>query len=449
MTLSLIKSTAVSDEERWYAAYLHATSLADLGDDAAFVRACLECFERRPTRAEPLFALACHYRARGLFDACVMACEVGLRVGRPGDDELGVEAAVYDYGLREQIAISGFYCSDARMRDLGRALCLELAVDRSLPRWVRGQARENCVFYARSAAEMFGEVPVRPLELRVPEPYLPLNPSVWIDGDERRVFVRTVNYRTDPGDFVIHDPNWVIRTQNYDLHMSSDWRILDAPAVIDRSPGPPLHGYPVRGFEDGRIFKHRGRWWFIAAVRDRHPTGLCEIALCELRDGDVVSTRLLRGPWSNLHQKNWVPVVEGDRLRFVYGADPTVILECDVDSSELVELSSRPPGLALDHVRGGSQAVRTDQGWLYVAHEAVVFSDFNRVYLHRFVALDDDLRITGISDPFYFALRTIEFVAGLARDGDRLVASFGIDDRRACLAWLDEARVLASLRPVT
>jgi hypothetical protein len=228
--------------------------------------------------------------------------------------------------------------------------------------------------------------------------------------------------------------------------------VLAAPAVLDRGGGPPLTGYPVRGLEDGRLFCCRGRTWVTATVRDRNPDGICEIALARLDDGgDVGSLAVLRGPWSDRHQKNWVPLVRDDELLLVHGADPTRILSCDVDRGVARELASTQPPVALDHLRGGSQALRVAGGWLYMAHEAVVFDEAHRVYLHRFVLLDDALRLSALSEPFYFTRRTVEFCAGLARDPDRgvLVASFGVDDRRACLAFLDEARVLASLTALT
>jgi hypothetical protein len=440
-----------SPAELWYAAYLQATCLAGLGDDAAFVRACLTAFEQRPTRAEPLFTLACHYRARGLHDACVQACELGLRLPPPGAGELHLEDAVYRYGLREQIAISGFYCSDPRMRELGRETCLALAIDRDVPWRVRRQARENCVFYARRADETFGPVELADVRARVAAPYVPLNPSICIDGDRRRFLLRTTNYRISPADFAIRDPDRVVRNQNYLLELDAAYGTLSAPAVVERGDTPPLHPYWVRGLEDGRLFLWRGRWWFTATVRDRNPDGLNEIALCELDgdEADIVSLTLLRGWWSDRHQKNWVPVVDGDRLTFVYSVDPAILLRHE-PGGPLVETRPAPPRAALDHLRGGSQAVRIPGGWLYVAHEVAAYSHYDRVYLHRFVTLDEDLRVTALSDPFYFETRSVEFCAGLARDEARgaLVASYGVYDRRARLAFFDEGRVMSALRPL-
>jgi hypothetical protein len=67
------------------------------------------------------------------------------------------------------------------------------------------------------------------------------------------------------------------------------------------------------------------------------------------------------------------------------------------------------------------------------------------VYLHRFVRFGADFQVTGVSDPWYFTRIGIEFCAGLARDGDRLVASFGVNDASAHLAFFDPARVDRSL----
>ncbi len=46
---------------------------------------------------------------------------------------------------------------------------------------------------------------------------------------------------------------------------------------------------------------------------------------------------------------------------------------------------------------------------------------------------DEAPRILRISRPFIFQKRGIEFAAGLIRDGDDLVVSYGVDDKTA---WL-------------
>lgn len=53
------------------------------------------------------------------------------------------------------------------------------------------------------------------------------------------------------------------------------------------------------------------------------------------------------------------------------------------------------------------------------------------------------------SRPFYFIAKGIEFAAGLARAprGNRLLISFGFEDKEAWLAEVDEEDVRRTLRP--
>jgi hypothetical protein len=50
-----------------------------------------------------------------------------------------------------------------------------------------------------------------------------------------------------------------------------------------------------------------------------------------------------------------------------------------------------------------------------------------------------------MSDLFYFKQRGIEFCAGLGFDGERLVASFAVNDETAHLAVFDWITVRANL----
>ena len=80
----------------------------------------------------------------------------------------------------------------------------------------------------------------------------------------------------------------------------------------------------------------------------------------------------------------------------------------------------------------------------------------NRVYGHRFVHLTKSLtssdgiqwNITALTRPFHFLHVGIEFAAGLARNGDNLVASFGVRDEEAWLVELPAADVAKLLVPL-
>ena len=81
--------------------------------------------------------------------------------------------------------------------------------------------------------------------------------------------------------------------------------------------------------------------------------------------------------------------------------------------------------------------MRVDGGWLAVVHEVYHPRDSERIYLHRFVLLSEELVLVAMTEPFYFEQRGVEFCAGLARVGSRLVASYGVGDARARLAVVE------------
>ena len=154
-----------------------------------------------------------------------------------------------------------------------------------------------------------------------------------------------------------------------------------------------------------------------------------------------------RGIDDGLHQKNWMPLVRGDELFLVYSSDPTVVLSVDPKTMKSRRIVEREPSVALHDLRGGSQVIAFDKGWLYVAHE-VFAGEPGRRYTHRLVWMNADFEIERLSDPFVFVGLGIEFCAGLAHDSKRklLIFSFGVDDKRGCLAVASAGKVRTALR---
>lgn len=137
----------------------------------------------------------------------------------------------------------------------------------------------------------------------------------------------------------------------------------------------------------------------------------------------------------------------GPRTAFVYAVSPDGGRRPAI--FDVTEGRADPRGVDFfghGRLRGGSQLVRVSDGWLCVVHDVTWHGGGARVYLHRFVLLSTDLEIVSMTDPFYFRRLGIEFCAGLACDGDRLVASFSVEDRQACLGVFSLARVREQLR---
>jgi hypothetical protein len=136
-----------------------------------------------------------------------------------------------------------------------------------------------------------------------------------------------------------------------------------------------------------------------------------------------------------------MPLVRDDEVFLIHSTLPTKIFaynDGEIDSQGLSDFD-------LGRLRGGSQAVQIPDGRLFVVHD-VTWRGQARTYLHRFVLMSEDFCVLKMSEPFYFIKHGIEFCAGLAYDGKRLVASFGVDDREAHLGTFELDGVLAKLR---
>ena len=144
----------------------------------------------------------------------------------------------------------------------------------------------------------------------------------------------------------------------------------------------------------------------------------------------------------NKTQKNWMPII-GHPFMI-----PIFLRSDDRDrrwrAHRAVELSRHKSPACLVDLRGGSQLIPHNDGWLCLTHEVAWRPE--RVYLHRFVFFNEAFQITKISDPFYFKHVGIEFCAGLARDDDQLVASFGVNDASAHLAFFNPESIDRALK---
>jgi hypothetical protein len=99
-------------------------------------------------------------------------------------------------------------------------------------------------------------------------------------------------------------------------------------------------------------------------------------------------------------------------------------------------------------LRGGTQLVHVGDGsWLGVGHE-MSWVKSRKFYFHTFFLCNSHGKMTATSPPFKMATEGIEFAAGMAIDGDRVVISFGVDDMHCRLGVTSLSAILAILRPV-
>ncbi len=442
-------------EEVFESRLRRAKLLGELGRPWPDVQqAYLEAFGADPARAEPLVQIAQHWYDRDDHALTYLFARRAAELPRPRR-LLFVDESAYEFRAADLAAISGFYLGgDARSEggSLARRCVRARPSDERL--------RANWAFYAPAAGDQFRSFRARPLAYAPDPPFVAYNPSIYRDRGRWRCVARTSNYRVVDGKYVLLEGD-VVQTRNIMLELDEDLEITRAVEMIDQA-GVPRSTYRIHGFEDCRLFRHRDRLCCTATVCDfdltRETEGPREMVILELSEDDYRITRAtpLRGPWSDRPQKNWMPLLEetSEELRFVYAASPdgsrrsTTLRLVDGDVWGDVRVDAN--GAArydAGRLRGSSQLIPTGDGWLGVTHSVAWPGGDARIYLHRFVLFSADLTIVAATEPFYFEQRGVEFCTGLARgDGDRLVVSYGIEDRRARLATLDLACVWRALR---
>ncbi len=439
------------DEEAFYAQLQAGALMLEDGLEAAAAQ-LLSAWQRRPSRAEPLYEVARAHRLHGQYDLAELYAARGLAVPYP-TDVLFIHRDVYEWGLRLErgLALAGLGRYDEARDELRsvlrdshppRAVAAEVTQAlKALPGGPRrrgaGAARLDSVV----ASTRIGEIKVD-----VTPDWPAFNPSIAADGDGFRMIVRTANYFLRSG--VAHEEG-VLHNINYLVRLDAGLAVQAIEPVVDAAAGGPRrYRSSVRGYEDIRLFALGGRWYGSATACEFNARERREIALLEFDGADIVRAFPLRGPDRRRHEKNWMPLVRDGALSFVYSCRPTLVLGCDPATGALAPAASSPGPAVAEDFRGGSQAVALDDGsHLLVVHETEVRRGVLR-YVHRFVRLDERLRLAALSAPFTFTTDPVEFCAGLARRGDELVLSFGVSDAAAGLALVDTADVLDTLEPV-
>jgi hypothetical protein len=224
-----------------------------------------------------------------------------------------------------------------------------------------------------------------------------------------------------------------IRTRNWLVSINDD---LSTSSVSEVVPPPdlPCEFPPVIGFEDMRLFHWRDALWTSSTVRQFAADGMPEQVLAMIGDNGP-PRRMLRNP--RLCEKNWMPFVRGDTLEFMYHL-------CHIVDRNGQDVKVTPLNFDYKNLRGGSQVIPYEAGYLCLVHEARYLpNSHKRYYQHRFVFFEASMEKCKVSHPFVFRDKVIEFAAGMCwhPDGKRLIISYGFEDKEARIATIDAADV--------
>lgn len=128
-------------EEETYCALFEIARLLERTDAAheQILRAYLEAWNSRPTRAEPLTEIARIHRARGEHALAHLYAEKAISLPRP-EDRLFLDASVYNWRAKDEYAIASYWAGNL---DRAIELTRELLNGDALPEDQRNRVEEN------------------------------------------------------------------------------------------------------------------------------------------------------------------------------------------------------------------------------------------------------------------------------------------------------------------
>jgi glycosyltransferase involved in cell wall biosynthesis len=441
------------DEERWFARYRQGLCMLRLGDGHRAAGILLEAFDERPTRAEPLWALACHYRDCSKNNVALMFAMRGLELTYPGD-VLFVEKQVYEWQLWEEVMISAYYAG-AGYHELGLSACERLLARRGHDPAFYGYVANNQAFYLPTLeASRRGHFTV-PRAFREHDgiEYHASNPTIVRWRGQTHANMRLLNYDHEGGrTYTSLSSDGVFRTYNATLA----WDAETARGGVIRISRDIPEDWPsntrVRGLEDVRWVVHRDQVWLTATCYQAPSApDACRVVLGRMNATLDAVEHLVLLSYADAHEveKNWLAWSRGDELHLIYSYDPFVVLRVDPESGETETVHWSHPPFRAAGFRGSCGPVPFPDGsgrWLALIHEMAARPG-GRGYSHRWIEIDEQAGLVSYSRPFVFDHVGIEYAAGLLDlDGERLLVTYGFEDREA--RWI-ECRwdaVIAALR---
>jgi glycosyltransferase involved in cell wall biosynthesis len=432
------------DEEKWHARVRYAEMLQKLDDENGFVAESIRAFNMRPWRAEPLFELARFYRFKdGMQRAALMILEECMKIPYPAKDQLFVNDYIYHVGIKQEYAICAFY--DPMRRVQGFNICNRLSLDAGAPEGVRDEARANLLYYLTPLQAFAPSFKSTELMLDMPKGYVRANPALTIWDDGIWSIIRGVNYTiTDGGAYVIGETGECataanpIDTRNFLVKLDWDLNITGHGEILKPRNWPAPLNTTITGFEDNRLFVWKNELWTTSTVCEMSQDRWAEMIIARIEPSENEHEFRYGDDWFKIepkpkqHEKNWMPQVRGDDLRFVYR------LGVFVDTKGNFQDNTGTGSIDASRLSGGSPLMPYKGGWLAIVHEARWFSqqDHRRYYTHRLVWLDERSLLSRTSAPFCFHDKGIEYSAGLALhpDGERLMIAYSRRDRSAHIA---------------
>ena len=444
------------EEEIWWSKYAIGMCHDQMKNEGMMLKAYLEAYQRRPHRAEPLFKIAKYYRDNGQHWNAMVFFRRASEIPFPASDVLFVDKDIYNYWIMSEMSVSAYYAGDKMQ---GAACVQSLLRNLNVSHHVRNMAYYNARFYVQPWPSLTqvdlatSNTKFFPLKPKLPSPYRPCNPSLALRDNKLEVVCRAVNYdQQNARNYKVLDDSGVFHTTNVLMTLDPDTlEVLSETPMENQLKGPFASTCQVQGLEDARVVNVGDDTLAFSCTSLEHTSDnrprICWVELSPT--AAVTKVTQITGYKDGDIQKNWLPYMTDDKkVRFVYGYNPFVLLELDINTCIVQPIYQTDLPLQTSGWRGSSGPVMVPgHGYLILIHE-ICDKPEGRHYMHRFVLMDENMaQFKAASDLFYFKHGSgVEMATGMVLRQNTLYIALGIEDRQAYVMTCDVENVLSNLK---
>jgi len=450
-------------EEVWYSYYMKGKCYSDMKKWSDSLSSYLDGYNYYPKRSENIYKIAKHYRETSQHMLSYTFIKIGLSIPFPYQDNLFVNQNIYCWDFLWELSIIAYYLNK---NDIGLMACEKITRGlvpykdklRNLSYPSIDRLYSNELFYLKKIGDMYN-VKYQNISIPIEKGWSVCNPSIVrnVNKHSYTMVVRSVNYKLvcDTGEYILDlgpcdTTNYIVDLKNSEILFNSEKEIIrttqQKTIKKPKNDETIYHPFPVNGFEDIRILKHKNKFYGVGTSRQLNLEGTCVIVLLHFDSNYRIKKVVpLRGYEDNKHQKNWLPFIHRNKIHILYLSDPTVILIPNLETGEcksMVQVNN----FNMKKFRGGSSGISFNRGYLFVIHE-VIYKGAKKIYTHRFIYMNSDLIITKFSRPFVLKEQTTEFVSGLEMDitNKHIIMCMGYQDKEAYIVKMRKQDVLDSL----
>jgi len=249
----------------------------------------------------------------------------------------------------------------------------------------------------------------------------------------------------------IHPENDIhLRTVNYIAELNTDLDIIHYSKIDTSKFDTYTPQWEFVGLEDVRLIQWNNKIYGIGVRRDLDTIGTGRMELTELQfDGAEVreiSRYRIPGPLPDKEycMKNCTPI-EDKPFHLLKWTNPTCLMKFDPDGKETITYETSKHIPTYNDMRGGSQVICYEGGYLTLVHETDLYSSEqgkkDATYRHRFIVWDQEFKIKKVSPLFSFLNMKIEFCCGIAKYQDNFLITFGAQDNTGYILKISQSVV--------